>query len=285
MNAQTRPHGRCNVVRFMPDRKPRIIGNKTDDRIMLNGTRYSRTAMETPLGFQAGVAMGPGDHRPVDEDGKPGFSLSSGGVIIPAMPNAKLETVPVRNYTFEHPNGKKETRQFVDWATFQKSGKEMFQVVACEEDKTMYFEVWTGHTLASEGTFQLLQANHFQHGSVAFAGSSALLINAASTTKARKGKLVDEASVPGVREHGAAELMSEHHGGIVGGIPLWSVRLWRVQYSSQDSEAVLVRQLNRFYLLQVENDKHVFKEVPADKFEKRYERFAMAAAEAAAKAA
>jgi len=256
------PH---NIVRFIPGRRPRLVGGRTDDRLMLTGARYSRAAMDTPKGFVAGIAVGPGIHKGNDDAGI-GFQLSEGGIIVPALPNEKLEPVPVRDYPYRDDHGTKRTKQYIDLATFKRAGTGIFNVVPYEEENVVYFEVWTGDVLEEEATFQLVQADVFHHGSVEFSGGD-IVIDAPSKKRAKK----DEGGGSVNIRESSAELVAERVGPTVGGIELWRARLWRVRYSDKDSEAVLVRQMNRFFLLSVENGEPTYVEVPADKFEKRYE--------------
>src|SRR3989344_5321003 len=102
--------GRHNIVRFIAGRKPREVNGRTDDRLMLTGGRYSRAAMDTPRGFIAGVAVGPGIHKGKDEGGI-GFQLSEGGIIVPALPNEKLEPVPVRDFEYRDDDGTRRAKQ------------------------------------------------------------------------------------------------------------------------------------------------------------------------------
>ena len=260
-----RERGPHNIVRFIPGRKPRQVHGKTDDRLMLTGGRYSRAAMNTPKGFVAGVAVGPGVHRGKDEAGI-GFQLSEGGIIVPALPNEKLEPVPVRDFEYRDEDGTRRAKQYIDYATFKAVGTGIFNVVPYEEENVVYFEVWTGDVLEEESTFQLVQADVFRHGSVEFTGGT-IVIDAPSKKRAKK----DGGGVSVNIRESSAELVAERVGPTVGGIELWRARLWRVRYSDKDSEAVLVRQLNRFFLLLVENGEPTYKEVPASTFEKRYE--------------
>lgn len=249
-----------NTFRFMPGRKEA----SEDGKLLFHGIRYSRRAIkDAERGFLAGVAIGPGQHMPKDTEG-PGFMLSEGGVIVPAYPNAKLQTVPVREFT--PPNDKSgRAKQYVDWATFQKHGDNLFRVVPCEEERVMYGEIWTGDFDESEGAYQLIQADLFAHGSVAFSGGD-IVINA--KRKKTKEAGLGEQNVRGT----AAELVGERQGTLVAGIPLWIARLWRIHYTAKDSEAILVRQLDTFYLVTVKNGLPRVDEVPTAKFVKHFER-------------
>lgn len=254
-----------NTFRFMPGRKEAA----EDGRLLFYGIRYSRRAVaDANKGFLAGVAIGPGQHMPKDTSG-PGFQLSAGGVIVPAYPNEKAETVPVRDFT--PPNDKTgRAKQYVDFATFQKYGPGLFRVVPFMEDRVVYGEFWTGDYDESEAAYQLIQADMFAHGSVAFAGGT-VVIDAPSVAKT--SGIIEE---PGSEEQGAraaqAELVHERKGKIVAGRPLWIARLFRIQYSDKDSEAVLIRQLNRYYLVMVKDGEVVYPEVPATRYAKHFER-------------
>ncbi len=249
----------ANTFRFMPGRKQAA----EDGRVLFSGIRYSRRAIEDSLkGFLAGVAIGPGQHMPKDTAG-PGFKLSRGGVIVPAYPNDKSETIAVRDFT---PKGDKtgKPKQYIDWATFQNVGDKLLQarIVPYNEENVVYGEFWTGDYDESEGAYQLIQADMFAHGSVGFAGGT-VVINAAKTEE------------PGDEEDGVrasvAEVVGETKGTVVAGIPLWIARLFRIHYSSKDSEAVLVRQLDKYHLVLVQNGEVNAREVPASKYARQFE--------------
>jgi hypothetical protein len=261
----------ANTFRFMPGRKEAA----QDGRMLFSGIRYSRKAIvDASKGFLAGVAIGPGQHLPKDTEGA-GFKLSPGGVIVPAYPNEKLETVTVRDFT---PKDDKTGRpkQYVDWATFQKTGHELFpyRVIPFSEERVVYGEMWTGDYEESEGAYQLIQADVFAHGSVAFAGGAGMIVIDASHKKKAKTQK------PGLEEEGvrasAAEVVGETRGTVIAGIPLWIARLFRIHYSVKDSEAVLVRQLDKYYLVLVQmkgDDMEIVpREVPASKYAKHFER-------------
>jgi hypothetical protein len=268
-----------NTFRFIPCRPEAA----QDGKMLFGGTRYSRRASgDAQKGFLAGVAIGPGQHLSTDDPG-PGFQLSPGGVIVPAFPNKKLETVPVRDFT---PPGDKlgKAKQYIDWATFQKHGADLFRVVPCEEDQVAYLEVWTGDIVGAEATYQLVQADMFLHGSVPFVGKDTLLIDARSTAKAKKAKQGAEAAPEQENLRATqAQLICEQRGRMIGGYPMWLAGLWRIAYSTKDSEAALVRQLNRFWIVPVElcdsldgSGRKVYRpnphEVPASRYEKHFER-------------
>ena len=102
-----------------------------------------------------------------------------------------------------------------------------------------------------EDTYQRLQAGMFSHGSARYVGGT-LVVDAASTKRLK------------ATEGGGWTIVTD------GGIPLWTARLWRVRYSRKGSEAVLVRQLNRFYLLIVTDGKPEYREMPSSRFETQF---------------
>lgn len=252
-----------NAYRFMPGREPK----EGDNRILLSSIRYSRKALpDSDKGFKAGIGIGPGQHMPSETSGT-GFALSPGGVIVPARPNDNLETVKVRDYSFKDDNGKTQTRQYVDWVTFQKVGGELF-AIRHNGDQEVYIEAWTGdfEKRTKEGTFQLIQFGLFNHGSVAYAGGE-VIVNAPSKKLAKNTD--DDQQPEGVRAS-KAELMGETKGDIVGGVPLWMARAWKLRYSEKDSESILVRQLGKFYLVLMKGGELIYPEMPAAKFERRF---------------
>lgn len=253
-------------ARFMPGRA------SDDNRIAFGGFRYSREAQKTETGFIAGIGIGPEPQKRVDEAAD--FELLPGGKVVPAVPNADLKTVDVREYT---PPGEKRARKYVDWVTFQKYGDQLIRAVPYENDETFFWEVWTGDVLESEAAYQLIQANLFDHGSCAYFGTSAgeLMINAPSAVLLDpNAKPFDESR--NVRQT-QAELVQQRKGLVVAGRPLWLARVWKCRYSPKDSETILVRQYNRFYLLIVQNGKGAYIPIRDDKetvkkYKGRYER-------------
>jgi len=153
----------------------------------------------------------------------------------------------------------------------------LFRAIPCEEERTFYWEVWSGDFQESEAAYQLIQAGLFDHGSCAYLGASAgeLVINAPSATLLDPNtRPFDETrNVAGTQ----AELVQERKGTVVAGRPLWLARVWRCRYSPKDSETILVRQYNRFFLLIVQNGKGAYVPIPEDdevtkKYAARYER-------------
>lgn len=261
-----------NVYRFIPGaQKPK------DGELLRRGARYSREAIKTDTGFVAGIAVGP-EVRGVPAVGD-GFVLSPGGVIVPARPNEKLETLRVREFSVRDAKDKGKVvgkKKYIDFATFKQVGKEIF-AMPYQGEQELYVEIWTGDTAEAEENYQLIQAGYFGHGSVAFSGGS-VIIDAGAKKKAKKSAKTpatpDGAVEEGVRSS-QAELVGERHGTVVAGIPLWTARLWRLRYSEKDSEAILVRQLGTFYLLLAEQGKLTYREVSASAFSNRFERLSI----------
>jgi hypothetical protein len=256
-----------NTFRFMPCRA-QAKGAEGEVKILLNGIRYARNAVpNSEKGFVVGAAIGPGQDLNLPKGAKegPDYRLSAGGIIVPIQPNEKFEGVPIRD--FKVPGDKKgRTKQFIDWATFKKEGNNLFRVVPCIEDRVMYVEVWTGNIEQSELAYQLIQANMFDHGSVAYAGGT-VVINALSDEKGQKPDQ-HESSVRASK----AEMLSESSGLVVAGIPLWTARLWRINYSAKDSEALLVQQLGRYFIVLAEGGTLVHHEMPATAYKRKFEQ-------------
>jgi hypothetical protein len=255
-----------NTARFMPGRKD-ADGNT--GQIMFTGMRYSRSAVETPTGFVAGIGFGPGQHIPKgDNETGPGFVLSPGGVIVPARPNDKLQPIPVRDFQIK---GEKKPRQYIDFATFKQIGNELF-AVPLEEDNTCYWEIWTGDFQLQESTYQLIQAGVFNHGSVAYSGGK-VVVDAPSK---KRGKRPQNENATGSMDS-SAELIAESMGEMVGGVPFWHARTWRCKFTPKESETLLVRQLNTFYLLECSGGKFAYHEMPAVAVEQDFQTLLLAA--------
>lgn len=248
-----RPETTFNTFRFMPGRKEAA----TDGKVMFHSLRYSRKwSKKDSDKFLAGVAIGP---EQFDVGAGDAIALQGGSAIVQALANEKRETIPIREFT---PKGEKRARSYIDWATFQTIGDGVRAVPFCEE-RVVYGEIWTGDFDKNpDAALQLLQAGLFAHGSVPFAGGQTV-VNSLSDDRPE-----DEV---GVRATSEAKVLSSRSGAVVGGIPLWIARLFRIQYSEKDSEAILVRQLNNFYLVLVENGNVVIRDLPAS-YEKVFER-------------
>jgi hypothetical protein len=251
-----------NTFRFMPGAK------SNDGKILRGGLRYSANAIKEADQFYAGIGVGPGQHRP-DKGGQPGLALNAGGVIIPIHAEKLDQRVKIRPFEkTTHP------KKYVDFATFKEVAPGIIKAMQCEEDNTMYCEVWTGDIMEEEGTFQVIQSGFFKHGSLAFMGGTVVIDASAKKSRSKKKVAATDVDESETIRQSAAEMVGERSGPVIGGIALWNARLWRIRYSAKDSEAVLVRQLDKFYLVMVENDKLIYKDVPADKYAPRFERMA-----------
>ncbi len=259
------PNTRNNTYRFMPARV-----SSRDNLILFNSLRYSETAMVSEKkGFKVGIGIGPEQGLELEQGADPEGAgdrliLQEGSRIIPAVPNEELKPVPVRKH-------EKTGRQFVDWATFQKIGDKLF-AVPYKEDQVVYVEVWTGDwgKKPKAETKQFIQASVFNHGSVAYAGGE-IVINAPSVRSAKSTDEWDDAEPNVNTRTSQAELVSERRGDVIGGVPLWIARMWRIRYSATDTEMILVRQLNRFWWVFVEDGVLTYREIKAEKA-KNYER-------------
>ncbi|MDB5187693.1 MAG: hypothetical protein JWO50_213 [Candidatus Kaiserbacteria bacterium] len=245
----------------MPGAKPK------DGKILRDGLRYADNAIKDADKFYAGIGVGPGQHLP-DVDGKPSLDLKAGGVIIPIHATNMDNRVRVRDFNkVSHP------KKYVDFATFKEVAPGIIKAMQCDEERTMYCEAWTGDIMEEDGTFQVIQSGFFRHGSIAFIGGTVVVDASAKKTRSKKVTPTDAGDSEAIRES-SAEMVSERSGRVVGGVALWNARLWRIRYSTKDSEAILVRQLDKFYLVMVEKDKLVYRDVPAEKYAPRYERLA-----------
>ena len=249
----------ANVFRFMPSRID------ADGRMLFSSQRHVKPGKKKGKGvvegehsFLAGITVGPAKPSSESTIGN-GWVMNAGGVIIPAHPNKDAQTVPVRAFT---PKGEKHPRRYVDWASFQEFGGTII-ALPYFEDNTLYVEVWTGDHMESEGAYQLIQTNMFSHGSVAYAGGS-VIVNAVDESQG----LADESGMRASQ----AELIGERKGKLVDGVPLWIARLFRIRFSAEDSETLLVRQMGKFYLFYVKDFVPTYIEVDASVYGPRFER-------------
>lgn len=270
----------CNVARFMPGRQPRMVNGRLDDRIFFPGVRYSSHAAKTATEIVAGIGFGPGQHLPHEAAGL-GFKMSPGGLVIPVRPNDKYETVPVRDFSFV-PEGstKKVTKHYIDLTTFRQIAPGIIRAMPYDTEGEVYYEVWSGHPEgATEETKQLIQANMFHSGSVAFSGGTSVL-DAASAELVSSEDAVRVGDIGGTNvSDSKATLMAERVGDVLGGVWVWTSRLWRVRFSPKDSESVLVRHLGKFWMLMASPTQgHVVHELPETAiptFRRRFERLTL----------
>ncbi len=281
-----RHHGATNYYRVMPGRRPHKVGDRTDERIVLESARYSSTALEIATeSFAAGLAVGPGEHNA--EGFGQGFKLSRGGVILPAVASDDERTIPIREFRYKDHAGHEQVRLFADKVSIERMPDGSARAVPFnkkDESDIVYFEVWTGYTGDINRTMQLINAGKFKtHGSVEYSGG-AVMVDASSKrkrpTKAESAKLDEltilESDVTSGTQ-GQAELVAEVPFLVVGGFVVWSVRLWKVKYSAKGSEAVLVKHDEQFLLLRAPGGKVLEKDklyVPAADFGRTFTRLA-----------
>lgn len=261
-----------NYFRFLPCREK----GKQDGKYIFTAARYARNAIENPgegqHGFRAGIMIGPGIQLPT-ADSTPGFKTSPGGVIVPACANEKADTIRVRDFTPKVKEGEEaRTLQFADWLALDKDPEGAVRALPYDYDSSdpyAVFEIWTGLLYKSERLYQLIQGGLFQHGAVSYMGSTAPVVDAS----AEQGSDVvsEDPEDADVFRATAAELYAQKMGEMVEGMPLWIARVFKVRFSPQDSEVVLVRQFNQFWLCHMKDSTFTAKSVPAVRFEKQFE--------------
>ncbi|HTR18981.1 MAG TPA: hypothetical protein VMH91_03345 [Candidatus Paceibacterota bacterium] len=271
----------CNAARFIPGRRPRMVQGKLDDRIFFGGMRYSSTAEKTETEVVAGIGFGPGQHLPMEDVG-PGFKMSPGGLVIPTQPSDDFKTIPVRNFTFtEEQSKKRQTRQYIDFTTFREMAPGIIRAMPLERDNEVYYEIWSGHPEgATEETKQLIQANMFISGAVAYSGATTLLDTASTEDITEEDKLpLGDVNGTKLSKRKMATLMKERVGDIFCGVFLWTSRLYRVRFSRKDSEAVLVRHLGKAWMLtgkpKVGHEVHEMPSSALPTMFKRFERLSL----------
>ncbi len=266
---------RSNLFRFMPGRV------SPDGKVLFEGHRYVRGAVDRVQTPTVGLALGPTQGQFNDV-----VMMSDGGIIIPTQPGADFKTVEVTKIHHvdsrdKNPDLKKRRmidKSIVRLATFQQLGDHLVAAPYRDEDE-VYFEIWTGDFGArpKEGTFQLIQANMFSCGAVAYVGGGAI-VTAKSKSRAKKSATDnpnDDNAPTSHREtelSGKAELVKERQGDIVGGVPLWVARTFRVRFSAKQSESILVKQLGDYWLCTVEDGLPTIEPVPAAAYAKSFER-------------
>jgi hypothetical protein len=212
-----------NFCRFIPNL------NVDNERKLFLGAQYFVQAIDTGHDFIPGIAIGP---RQLMRN-KPRASITDGGIVIPVRANPAKSDSPdpdydgpciwVREAQYLDSSGTPQVAYFADSVSFSPDGPhKIIATVPSEEDSTAYFEILTGEIHSEGRADQLIQQGWFRHGSVKWAGGT-FIVEARST---------------------------KHYNGAL----YWKAQLYRVRYSSKDSEVILVRQLNRFYLLYVNRD-------------------------------
>jgi hypothetical protein len=281
MGTQVRPANERNTARFIPGRVPkRRSDGSTDDRILLPGLRYSSTALRSEKEVVAGVGFGPGQHLPAEDLG-PGFKMSPGGLVIPTEPSADFQTVPVRDFTFNDDNKKKQTLKYVDLTTFKEVTSGIVRATPFHKKDEVYYEIWSGHPEgATEATKQLIQANMFISGAVAYSGAMTMLDSASQEDLTEQDKLpIGDVNGRKLSTKRMATLMKERPGDIFCGVFLWTCRLYRVRFSRKESESVLVIHLGQAWMLTGAPDVgHVVEELPSKVYptmKKRFDRLSL----------
>ena len=132
----------------------------------------------------------------------------------------------------------------------------------------MAVEIWTGNwAVGDESPYQLIPAGLFNHGAIGYGGGGKKLLSAAGQ-KRGKTESTEEIGVSGE----ATKVGKDRLGAVIGGIPLWIVSTWNVEHDgNMDSDAILIRQLNRFWLWKMKNGIPDPVEVKAAIYLKRWE--------------
>lgn len=270
----------CNTARFIAGRQPAKRDNgRTDSRLMFDGVQFAyREGNHLPQGFEVGVPLGPLDAALEHEQGTR---------IIPV----KVETVQdLKKFKFRTRQIKQEnvvldTRYYLNYGTFRNDSAGILNAIPYDELETdaAYIEVWTGHLRNDMQTLIALKSGLHQHGSVEWDGSEMLVneirFSSGSTETIEQGKAADH-QVAGRKT--LATLMGEQHGPSIGGTPLWTVRLWKLRFSPTDSERIVVRQMDRFFVVFIRDGRPAYAELNADSFRDKFiERAALADAASA----
>ncbi len=274
-------HGACNYYRFMPGRKPRTRGDgSVDSRILLNSARYWQTDLDkVKTDFWAGLALGPGKHHAAEAP--VGFEMTPGGLIMTAQASPDAKVIDPRPFYY-YEKGKRQKRLFADEVSIvpQSDGSCRAMPRGTNEQDIVYFEVWTGDAAESSAVIQLVNAGLFKHGSVEYAGGTVLVDTTSKKRATQKSKdealiltAIDNDVSSSVDGRGVAQLVREISY-TVNGIVVWSVRLWKIKFAAKSSEAVLVKQYQRYFLLRAPGGRvdPAALEVPASGFEKSFKR-------------
>lgn len=244
-----------NNFRFMPARTGRTEGDKQTVFRSLPYVRVLREANELPM---IGAVIGPskevvipGSSNPVEQSV---LVEKHSKVIELAQVASRDDTVKIRSFVtpedMRKPEGERLIKKFIDWASFQELAPNDVRLVKYLGNDTVNIEIWSGlFEPLTEEMYQL--ASTFMHGSVAYAGGR-------NVAKAKKGIIDPTDSTNNQRiARNMAKLLMEEHGEQIGTMPVWSVKTWEIKHSPKDSEMVLVRHANAYYLVQVEKGEAV----------------------------
>lgn len=241
-----------NNFRFMPGRTGR---DATDTKTVFRSLSYVRVIYD-PMDastFTVGALVGP--IRQIKVEQKPGDPESvvaeQNAKVVPlASVSSLADAVPIRDYVTPEDQGKPPEQQlvkkFIDWASFQEMKLGDVRLAKYLGNRTVNVEMWTGiFEPLTEEMYQLV--GNILHGSTAYVGGKTVV-------KAKKG-IVDTTAPEGDQTiaRNMARLITQEHGDLLGGVPIWSISTWEIEYSLKDSEMVLVRHFDAYYVVKVEN--------------------------------
>lgn len=246
-----------NYYRFYPGRKPRTLPDgRVDNRILFESAVYARIEDEA-RSMEAGIVVGPTLATTLSGTGQEKLQIGSGLVAAKAIRDENTGAISIPHVRKWPVPNTQTLKTFIDLLTLRRMPDGSFNAVPLEEDNVVYFECCTGDPQESEDTYIAALSGLWLHGSAEYMGfGSAPIVSAPSK---KRGKLKDDAGgssstgVVKVSETNAPQLWGEASGAIVNGVPLWWTRVWRINYTRDESEVVIVRQENRYYKLYVDN--------------------------------
>lgn len=248
-----------NFYRFYPGRKPRVMANgKTDDRILFESAVYARIQMADT--FEAGIVIGPTLDRILD--GQREQLLGGSGLVAAKAVQRGDEILSPTVRKYPVPNTR-TVKTFMDLVTLKHGPDNTPIVVPIEEDDVVYFDVCTGDPQESEESYISALSGLWYHGSAEYMGAGvAPVINAPSKKRAKKKAVGAEQDPKEVRfnQTSVAQLWGETLGAMVNGVPLWWDRVWKVRFSRDESEVIIVRQQHKYYQLYANGGRGMFRD-------------------------
>ncbi len=247
-------HTPKNYWRFYPGRKPRRSPEgKVDDRILFESAIYARL-QDSTQNVAAGIVVGPTLDR-ILAGGMEKLQDGAGLVAARAVEDeatGEISIPPVR--TWPVPGGS-TLRTFMDLLTLRRMPGGSLNAVPLEEEGVVYVECCTGDPQETEESYIAALSGLWVHGSAEYMGfGNAPLI---SSPGKRRGKpragAEDKASGVKFSETSAPQLWGESVGSMVNGVPLWWNRVWRLEFTKDETQAIIVRQQNKYYMLYVED--------------------------------
>lgn len=263
-----------NNFRFMPGRTGR---DASDIKTLFRSLSYVRVLTEDDANSVPVIGAVVGPTKEVAVERIPGdpesVVIEKHAKFVPLTSvTDRADVVPIRNYVTpedqKKPADKQLVKKFIDWASFKKLGVDDVRLVKYLGNSTINVEIWSGlFEPLTEEMYQL--AGAILHGSIAYTGGKRVV-------KAKKPIIDPTSTEIQTVARTMAKLVNQAHGEVLGGVPLWTINTWEIQYSAKDSEMVLARHFGVYYLVEVQGGESLvitkYTGAEAAKWHKRFDR-------------